>query len=101
RPTGGRSLRIEPLNTEIIIPVYKHLYKAVMERKISLNWVRDISMVTTPAEIRGLMGADGARSSFIESFYKSSIGRKTAWGLSSIRRKLRVKDHDDPPDSSG
>lgn len=102
RPARGRSLRIEPLNTEIIIPVYKHLYKAVKSSKISLNWVRDISMVTTPAEIRGLVDGEDGRASFMESFYKSRLGLKTAWGLSSIRRKLRVRDmKKDPKDSSG
>ncbi len=101
RPVKGRSLGIEPLNTEIIIPVYKHLYKAVKNKKISLNWVRDISMVTTPAEIRGLVDGPGGRTSLVESFYKSRIGRKTAWGLSSLRRKLRVRDLDVPSGSSG
>jgi len=101
RPTGGRSLRIEPLNTEIIIPVYKHLYKAVKKSRISLHWVRDISMVTTPAEIRGLVDGGSGRASLVENFYKSRIGLKTAWGLSSLRRKLRVKSGKDPSDSSG
>jgi len=101
RPSGGRSLRIEPLNTEIIIPVYKHLYKAIKRSRISLNWVRDISMVTTPVEIRGLVDGSSGKASIVENFYKSRIGLKTAWGLSSIRRKLRVKSGKDPSDSSG
>src|SRR3990170_982043 len=50
RPQSGRSLRIEPLDAEIIIPVYRHLYKAVRSNKINMNWVRDISLVTTPIE---------------------------------------------------
>lgn len=102
RPAKGRSLRIEPLNTEIIIPVYKHLYGALTAKKISLNWVRDISMVTTPAEIRGLVDGDDGRGSIVESFYRSRIGLKAAWGLSSLRRKLRVKgSSNEPPESSG
>lgn len=98
RPSEGRALRIEPLDTEIILPVYKHLYKAVKRNGISLNWVRDLSMVTTPIEVRGLVD-DENKGSIIESFYKSRIGLKTAWGLSTIRRKLRVKDKD-PSDPS-
>ena len=101
RPSGGRSLSIEPLNTEIIIPVYKHLYKAIKKSKISLNWVRDISMVTTPVEIRGLVDGSSGKASIVENFYKSRIGLKTAWGLSSIRRKLRVKSGKGPSGSSG
>ncbi|MBI5561262.1 MAG: radical SAM protein [Deltaproteobacteria bacterium] len=91
RPRPGKALRIDPLTTEIILPVYKHLYRAVTEKKISLTWVRDLSMVTTPAEIRALVDDAGTRPSIVESFYKSRLGRKTAWGLSSLRRKLRVK----------
>lgn len=96
RPSAGRALRIEPLTTEIILPVYKHLYRALTKSGINLSWVRDISMVTTPAEIRGLVD-DGKKGSLMESFYKSKIGLKAAWGLSSIRRKLRVVDSDPDP----
>ncbi len=102
RPSTGRALRIEPLTTEIIIPVYKHLYRAVKKNRINFNWVRDLSMVTTPLEVRGLVDErDGTKKSIVENFYKSKIGLKTAWGLSTLRRKLRVKDSRDPSDSSG
>lgn len=94
RPSSGRALRIEPLTTEIILPVYKHLYRAVKKSGINLSWVRDISMVTTPAEIRGLVD-EGRGDSIMESFYKSRIGLKAAWGLSTIRRKLRVVSNSD------
>lgn len=101
RPSKGRDLRIDPLTTEIIIPVYKHLYASVKKQKINFNWVRDLSMVTTPIEIRSLMGDKAGKPSLAESFYKSKIGKKTAWGLSTIRRKLRVKEDkdNDPSDS--
>ncbi len=100
RPSADRALRIGPLTTEIIIPVYKHLYRAVKKNRINLNWVRDISMVTTPLEVRALVDEDeGAKKSIVENFYKSKIGLKTAWGLSTLRRKLRVKDSKDPSDS--
>lgn len=92
RPSADRNLSIDPLNAEIILPVYKHLYKKSLEADLNLNWVRDISIVTTPIE--GALIIKGARSGFkalFDSFYKSKIGIKAAWGLSSIRRKLRVK----------
>jgi biotin synthase-related radical SAM superfamily protein len=91
RPTGGRALRIEPLTAEVIIPVYKHLYEAVKEKDINMNWVREISVITTPIE--GKLLIDG-KGSLLDSFYKSRLGLKTAWGLSTIRRKLRVKHSD-------
>ena len=92
RPTAGRALRIEPLTAEIILPVYRHLYKTVKDRKINMNWVRDISVITTPIEGRTLFGdGDKEGKNLLEGFYKSRLGRKTAWGLSTLRRKLRVK----------
>ncbi|MBI5599003.1 MAG: radical SAM protein [Deltaproteobacteria bacterium] len=94
RPQPGRALRIEPLTAEIIIPVYRHLYRAVKKNGINMNWVRDISMVTTPIEGRALAGEDGkGLSTLVEQFYKTKLGLKTAWGLSTLRRKLRVKDN--------
>ncbi len=99
RPTSGKALRIEPLTAEIIIPVYKHLYKAVTKNRINLNWVKDLSMVTTPMEVRGLVDDGPAGNSLIESFYRSAIGQKTAWGLSTLRRKLRVKGRGGPSDN--
>ncbi len=101
RPQPGKALRIEPLNAEIIIPVYRHLYNAVKKNNINMLWVRDISVVTTPIEGRLLVGEHerGVRSLF-EQFYKTRLGLKTAWGLSTLRRKLRVKEVKDPLDSS-
>ncbi len=92
RPSPSRALRIEPLTAEIIIPVYRHLYNAVRKKNINMNWVRDISVVTTPIESGYLVEDKGGFKGIMESFYKSKIGLKTAWGLSTIRRKLRVRD---------
>jgi biotin synthase-related radical SAM superfamily protein len=100
RPQAGKALRIEPLTTEIILPIYKRLYKAVTENDINMHWVRDISSVTTPIESRLLSGEKGGlKSSILENFYKSRLGLRTAWGLSTIRRILRVRSND-PRDSS-
>ncbi len=93
RPSPGKALRIEPLTAEIIIPVYRHLYKAVKKNNINMNWVRDISLISTPIEGRSLVEEEGGISLF-DSFYKSRFGRKTAWGLSTLRRKLRVRGAD-------
>jgi hypothetical protein len=96
RPSKDRSLGIDPLDTEIIIPVYKHLYRALKGSDINFKWVRDISMVTTPVEGRLLMGEDeAAGGSLLDNFYKTKLGLKAAWGLSTLRRKLRVKEGSD------
>ncbi len=98
RPSPDRALRIEPLTAEIIIPVYRHLYTTVARKKINMNWVRDISMVTTPIEGRLLFDdGGGPKRSLLDNFYRSNLGLKAAWGLSTIRRKLRVKK----PEGSG
>ena len=96
RPRPGGALRIEPLNAEVIIPIYRHLYRAVKRRGINMNWMRDISIVTTPIEGRLLTGEkSGGLSGLIERFYGTRLGLKAAWGLSTIRRKLRVKEIED------
>lgn len=89
RPTPERALRIEPLTTEIILPIYTHLASVVKEKGINMKWVRDISVVTTPVDV---LGEGGGVGSIVDGFYKTKLGVKTAWTLSSIRRKLRVKD---------
>ncbi|MBI5560100.1 MAG: radical SAM protein, partial [Deltaproteobacteria bacterium] len=67
RPRPGGALRIEPLDSEVIIPVYKHLYRAVKKNRINMNWVRDISIVTTPIEGRFLVGEkEGGLGSLVE-----------------------------------
>ncbi|MEK6790644.1 MAG: radical SAM protein [Deltaproteobacteria bacterium] len=95
RPTGEKALRIDPLTTEIILPVYKHLYTAISKKKISINWVRDLSMASTPAELRSFVDKGVKAATLAESFYKTGLGRKAAWGLSALRRKLRVKEIED------
>ena len=94
RPRRGRTLRIEPLTTEIIIPVFKHLYTAVKKSGVNFKWVRDISMVTTPAEASMLMEDAESEAGLLKNLYSSHLGLKAAWGLSTIRRKLRVKNRD-------
>lgn len=95
RPRAGRLLRIEPLTTEIIIPVYKFLYRELKKSKFNMGLVSDITSVTTPVEIEALAGGR-TKPSMVDNFYKSRIGLKTVWGLSTLRRKLRVKKAKDP-----
>ncbi|MBI5233082.1 MAG: hypothetical protein HY880_01870, partial [Deltaproteobacteria bacterium] len=93
RPSKGRALRIEPLTAEVIIPVYRRLYRALKKNNINMNWVRDISIITTPVEVEHISGEKRSLvQAVVDSLYKSRLALKAAWGLSTIRRKLRVKD---------
>ncbi len=91
RPSRERPLDVNDLSAEVIIPVYRHLYRTLKKKGINFNWVRDISMVTTPVEGRFLLEENEGSASLLDNFYGSKLGLKTAWGLSTIRRKLRVK----------
>lgn len=99
RPSKEKPLDVTDLPAEVIIPVYQHLYRTLKKKRINFNWVRDISMVTTPAEGRFLMNEKERSHSLLDNFYGSKLGLKTAWGLSSLRRRLRVKSSskEEPP----
>ncbi|MBI5892231.1 MAG: radical SAM protein [Deltaproteobacteria bacterium] len=75
-----------------IAPVYKHLYHAVKKNRINMNWVRDISVITTPIEAMFFTGDMSRFKTMMHKFYKSKLGLKTVWGLSTLRRKLRVRE---------
>ncbi len=100
RPSPGRTLRVDPLTTEVIAPVYAHLYRTVKKKGINMHWVRDISIVTTPLEGRFLIDGGRGFRSIIRDFYNTKVGLKTAWGLATLRRKLRVKESGESSGSS-
>jgi len=77
-------------STEEVAPVYGHLYNAVAANSINTNWVRDISIVTTPLEGRFFVGDEARMKTFKQNFYKTRLGLKAAWALATLRRKLRV-----------
>ncbi|MBI5048280.1 MAG: radical SAM protein [Deltaproteobacteria bacterium] len=97
KPSAGAKLsECKMPSTEVIAPVYGYLYRAVTTNKINTSWVRDISVVTTPLEGRFFVDDNARMQTFIQNFYKSKLGLKTAWSLATLRRKLRVKlDHSD------
>lgn len=90
-PAGAKPLQHKMPSTDVIAPVYGHLYKAVTANKINTSWVRDISVVTTPLEGRFFVGAEARTERFMQNFYKSRLGLKAAWSLATLRRKLRVR----------
>ena len=91
RPSETWELRLDTISAEIVIPVYKHLYEKVKENDINMHWVRDISIVTTPIEGRFLVDEKPSVFNMVENFYRTKLGLKAAWGLSTLRRKLRVR----------
>ncbi|MFQ5329358.1 MAG: radical SAM protein [Thermodesulfobacteriota bacterium] len=92
RPSPGGTLRIEPLTTEIIAPVYAHLYRAIKEKRINMNWVKDISLITTPIEGRFLVDGGSGFASLVHDFYNTKVDAlKATWGISTLIRKLRVQ----------
>jgi hypothetical protein len=100
RPSKERPLDVTDLQAEVIIPVYQHLYRTLKKKGINFNWFRDISMVTTPVEGRFLLNDKEASTPLLDNFYGSKLGLKTAWGLSALRRRLRVKKtyKEEPPE---
>jgi solute carrier family 13 (sodium-dependent dicarboxylate transporter), member 2/3/5 len=75
-----------------IIPVYAYLYERITDKKLSTNWIRQIDVVLTPLEGRHFAGGKSRWQVAIKNFYHTTVGRKTAYGLSALRRKLRVKE---------
>lgn len=75
-----------------IVPVYAYLYERIQKKKLSTNWVRQIDVVLTPLEGRHFSGGRAGLQVAIKNFYHTAIGRKTAVGLSALRRKLRVRE---------
>ena len=92
RPSvGANLLNYKVPSLDDVLPVYRDLYHAVKKNKININWVRDISVITTPIEAR-FFAKTKFNKTLMERFYKTKLGVKTAWGLSTLRRKLRVRE---------
>ena len=104
RPFKGRDLRSESdrgataLTTGELARLYAYLYKALRAARIPMQWVRQISAVTTPAEGRFFV-EDGGKVSLWERLLGAH--RRPSALLSDWRRALRVKEVDDSLHSSG
>ncbi len=97
RPFKGRDMRgdaglelFEPTLDELIA-LHTHLYGAVRAKKLSLNLVRDIAIVTTPLEGRFFANDDSVWTSLQVRVMGSRVGRRTSTVLSDLRRHLRVR----------
>ena len=98
RPFKGRDMRsdlgidrYEP-SFDQLVDVYARLYERVKEHKLSLNLVRDMSIVTTPLDAR-FFGAPPTRfQSLFNRVLGTRFARRTSAYLSDMRRNLRVRE---------
>jgi hypothetical protein len=78
--------------------LYGYLYRELRRKRVQMSWVRNISVVTTPAEGRFFAPGSG-----IPGLFQRLVGgpRKPSAMLSDWRRALRVQEVDDSLKSSG
>ncbi len=101
RPLDETELREHaPPAPESVAPVYAHLYQAVRDARINVQFMRDLGYAITPIEARFFAGEDAKLDVAVSSFYRSKIGSRAVRGLSKLRRRLRVKTVSDSFDSS-
>jgi len=101
RPLDETALRDHPLpDPEEIAPAYAHLYTAVREARINVQFMRDLGYAITPIEARFFAGDDAKLDVAVSNFYRSKLGSRAVRGLSQLRRRLRVKRVSESFDSS-
>ena len=102
RPLEETQLGSHPLPTSAdVAPVFAHLFSAVRNAKINMNWVRDLSFAVTPLEARFFAGEEARGAVGMGSqFYRTKLGTMAARNLSRLRRRLRVRKVSDSFDSS-
>jgi len=97
RPFKGIDMRHEhglelpPITTEDLSGVYAYLYTRLLERRIPMGWVRDMSVVTTPMEGRFFVGQEAALVGFFKRVF-ADPHRKPSPRWVDIRRALRVRE---------
>jgi solute carrier family 13 (sodium-dependent dicarboxylate transporter), member 2/3/5 len=98
RPFKGRDMRsdlgierYEPSFADMV-DVYAHLYDRVKDEKLSLNLVRDISIVTTPLDARFFAAPPTRFQSLFHRALGTRFARRTSAYLSDLRRNLRVRE---------
>lgn len=101
RPLDETSLATHPLPVPAdIAPLYAHLYTAVREARINVQYMRDLGYAITPIEARFFAGEDARLDVAVSSFYRSKLGGRAVRGLSKLRRQLRVRRVSESFDSS-
>ncbi|OFV90186.1 MAG: hypothetical protein A3J75_00505 [Acidobacteria bacterium RBG_16_68_9] len=102
RPLDNTQLGSHPLPTASeVAPIFAHLFNAVRNARINMNWVRDLSFAVTPLEARFFAGEEARGAVGVGThFYRTRLGTMTARNLSRLRRRLRVRKVSDSLDSS-
>jgi solute carrier family 13 (sodium-dependent dicarboxylate transporter), member 2/3/5 len=75
-----------------LIPLYRDLFEAVRSKRINPNWIRQYDVILTPLEGRFFSDKQSKWGLSLQGFYKTALGRKTALGMASLRRQLRVRE---------
>jgi hypothetical protein len=77
-----------------IAPLLAHLFRAVKRHRITMSWVRDLTLAVTPIEARHFAGARGGLASTVQHLSRSRLGALAARSLARARRRLRVRTID-------
>ena len=104
RPFKGIDLRVDASqlsvpSTRELSGLYGHLYQSLKKARLPMEWVQQISAVTTPAEGRFFVET-GALGGLFQRLARPGK-RSPSATLSDWRRALRVKEVDDSLKSSG
>ena len=97
RPFKGRDLRLDSIargfapSGDELGALYAHLYRQVRRQGLNLHLVRDIAVVTTPAEARFFDRPDGILRRLEYELRGSRFGRQLSAQFSDLRRALRVR----------
>lgn len=93
KPLKGSQLEtMKPPTTEEVAPIYAYLYKTLKRKRINMRWMKDISIVTTPLEGRFFTDERSNKEDLLKIISNPRLRTKAAWGLATIRRKLRVRE---------
>lgn len=88
------------LTTVELSELYGYLYQQLRAARINMSWVRNISVVTTPAEGRYFSDEPGGLTGLLRKL-TGGRDRSPSTTLADWRRALRVKEVDESLKSSG
>lgn len=97
RPFKGRDLRFDEgaqahaPRLEELGSLYAHLYRAVRQRRINVNVVRDVALATTPLDARFFAEEESSFATWVHRLKGSGAARRLNALTSDLRRALRVQ----------
>lgn len=75
-----------------ITSLYAFLYEHLVKTNINPHWVQQYDVVLTPLEGRFFSNHSPRYHLFLKNFLETGLGRALRFGLSSLRRHLRVRE---------